>query len=343
MLIVQGFGGSVEDDAPSGKSKKFHFEQTNFGSATPQVSNVLTHTTQSIRKSGGAVTVDFDVVYLGDCDLQVRLLGMRSGVTDVQLTGRCRAVLTPTLGRVPFVGGLQLCFLSPPKIDFNLKGLADVADWPGVRTKVRRSIMEEVRERYVYPNRITVRTSGQANPEKVHSLMPDGVIFIKVLRYGIEKTTGVIHTWTGSICACQVAVQSVSHIKLVHVITDNCVFYRATGLPKKGNKLRKLLGQADPDPYVRIALGADEHVTSVVKNCQDPEWDGEPWSAFLFGTPRGHMIGLKMYDHDSMSRDEFLGKVNLDAGEVAANAGCEPAEMELALEGNGLGFVTVKG
>ena len=100
---------------------------------------------------------------------------------DVQLTGRCRAVLTPTLNRIPFLGGVQLSFLSQPKIDFNLDGLADIADMPGVRSKVRKGIMSDVNKRYVYPNKISFQTTGQANPELVHSLRPKGVLFLKVI------------------------------------------------------------------------------------------------------------------------------------------------------------------
>jgi Ca2+-dependent lipid-binding protein len=76
---------------------------------------------------------------------------------DVQVSGRCRLVATPTLGRVPFAGGLQICFLSPPKIDFDLDGLADIADWPGLRRKVRAEIAEDTAKRCVYPNRLCVQ------------------------------------------------------------------------------------------------------------------------------------------------------------------------------------------
>ena len=44
--------------------------------------------------------------------------------------------MTPTLGRLPFVGGFQLCFMDEPRIDFDMEGLANIADWPGLRRKV---------------------------------------------------------------------------------------------------------------------------------------------------------------------------------------------------------------
>ena len=55
---------------------------------------------------------------------------------DVQIEGDARLVMTPTLGRLPFVGGFQLCFMDEPRIDFDMEGLANIADWPGLRRKV---------------------------------------------------------------------------------------------------------------------------------------------------------------------------------------------------------------
>ncbi len=55
---------------------------------------------------------------------------------DIQLSGRARLVLRPTLGQVPFIGGLQLCFLDEPTISFDMDGLANICDWPGIRRKV---------------------------------------------------------------------------------------------------------------------------------------------------------------------------------------------------------------
>ncbi len=47
-------------------------------------------------------------------------------------------VLKPTMSAVPFVGGLQLCFLDTPTINFDFDGLADIADWPFLRRKAMK-------------------------------------------------------------------------------------------------------------------------------------------------------------------------------------------------------------
>jgi len=41
--------------------------------------------------------------------------------------------MKPLLTQMPLVGGLQVFFLNNPEIDFNLVGIADVLDFPGLR------------------------------------------------------------------------------------------------------------------------------------------------------------------------------------------------------------------
>lgn len=50
-----------------------------------------------------------------------------------QISGRLRIVMKPLVRQIPLVGGLQVFFLNNPDVDFNLIGLADVFDMPGLR------------------------------------------------------------------------------------------------------------------------------------------------------------------------------------------------------------------
>ena len=79
------------------------------------------------------IVVDFDLIYLGDADIQVEweyefcisiqvsLLGVAAGVRDVRVEGRARLVLCPTIPHLPFVGGVQLFFLDRPRIQFSFQ------------------------------------------------------------------------------------------------------------------------------------------------------------------------------------------------------------------------------
>lgn len=41
--------------------------------------------------------------------------------------------MKPLIPVIPFIGGIQVFFLNKPNIDFNLVGVADVLDIPGIR------------------------------------------------------------------------------------------------------------------------------------------------------------------------------------------------------------------
>jgi hypothetical protein len=50
-----------------------------------------------------------------------------------QVQGLLRVVMRPLITKIPLIGGLQIFFLNNPDIDFNLVGVADVLDLPGLR------------------------------------------------------------------------------------------------------------------------------------------------------------------------------------------------------------------
>lgn len=142
---------------------KFRFVKTDFGTVPPQITNLRTHKTPEGQEAK-SVIVDFDFEYLGDCNLEVSILGIHSGVRwvwhpierevrpsvswplfwrrDFQMSGRGRVVLKPTTKSLPLVGGLQLCFLEPPAINFDLEGIADLCDWPILRRKVSPPLLQ---------------------------------------------------------------------------------------------------------------------------------------------------------------------------------------------------------
>ena len=44
--------------------------------------------------------------------------------------------MKPTTKQIPFIGGLQFCFLTVPDISFDLDGIADLIDWAPLKRKV---------------------------------------------------------------------------------------------------------------------------------------------------------------------------------------------------------------
>ena len=59
---------------------------------------------------------------------------------NIQVSGKARLVLTPTISELPFVGGIQFFFLTKPEIDFDFDGVAKLASkLPAIKRPGRSS------------------------------------------------------------------------------------------------------------------------------------------------------------------------------------------------------------
>lgn len=61
----------------------FKFTKTDFGTIPPKISNIRTHQVDPDNMdedTTNSIVIDFDVEYLGDCDIHVTLMGIGSGV-----------------------------------------------------------------------------------------------------------------------------------------------------------------------------------------------------------------------------------------------------------------------
>merc|ERR1711971_22259 len=211
---------------------EFKFTKLEFGDVPPKVENVETHGTPEGQETTKSVTIDFDFIYVGNCDLQVSILGIDTGVRDVQMSARARLVMKPTTKQVPFVGGLQFCFLTIPQIGFDLDGIADIIDWAPLKRKVMKELQEDVANRCVYPNFYKIPMSSDGtNIEVVKAFDPTAVLIVKLCSAeNLAKK--------GGLCG----------------------------------GLRSLVGQNLPDPYAKIRLGATVYTTEEIKNDQNPTW-----------------------------------------------------------------------
>ena len=56
---------------------------------------------------------------------------------DIYVHGTVRVTLSPLLNDLPLVGGVDLALVSDPRVDFDLGGVANVVDVPGLAGIVR--------------------------------------------------------------------------------------------------------------------------------------------------------------------------------------------------------------
>lgn len=97
--------------------------------------------------------------YVSDCNITFCVNGLKGGLNDFQLHGLLRIVMTPLIKKKPLIGGMKLFFLNNPVIDFDLVGICDVLDMPGLSDMIRRIMSEQLASMMVLPNKRTLKFS----------------------------------------------------------------------------------------------------------------------------------------------------------------------------------------
>lgn len=132
--------------------------------------------------------MDLDLFYAGDCDINFSLGGFRGGIKDFQIHGTVRVVMKPLIPNPPLVGGLQIFFLNNPNIDFNLVGVIDLLDMPGLSDILRRIIIEQVAAMMVLPNKLPIILRSVTSRSGFFFFF----IFSKTLQFSI-KTVNIFY------------------------------------------------------------------------------------------------------------------------------------------------------
>ena len=132
----------------------FRFQKVELGRLPPRVHGVAVHTGDKDH-----VALDLDIVYTGDARVQISVMKISAGVSDLHLRGRLRVKLM-LVDSLPIVGGIQVFFLDTPTLDFELDGAANILEIPGLNGLLQQVVMDQLTANLVLPNK--VRSSSAA-------------------------------------------------------------------------------------------------------------------------------------------------------------------------------------
>ncbi|KAK5964928.1 Extended synaptotagmin-2 [Trichostrongylus colubriformis] len=161
-----------------GVFKNFKFTKMDMGDIPCRVGGIKVYTKNVGRDR---IIVDMDVAYAGDADFTVSCCGFTGGMNNIQFSGKLRAVLKPLLPYPPMVGGVSGSFLEMPKIDFNLTGMGEMVELPGLMNAIRSVMNSQVAALCVLPNEIVVPLAPNIDVTKLFFPEPDGVIRLKII------------------------------------------------------------------------------------------------------------------------------------------------------------------
>ncbi|CAB0034746.1 unnamed protein product [Trichogramma brassicae] len=174
-----------------GLGKDFRFDRIVLGRIPPKINGVKVYDKHTSRNE---IVLDMDVMYAGDCDITFTMGTFKAGIKDFQLRGMLRVTLKPLIPIMPIVGGVQAFFLNVPVVDFNLVGVADVLDLPGLSDILRKIITEQVAAIAVLPNKIIVPLTDEIPAEMIKCPDPEGVLRIHVVqaKHLMKKDIGML-------------------------------------------------------------------------------------------------------------------------------------------------------
>lgn len=169
-LIKEIIEPNVRSSLEAYKLNGFCFQRVILGSIPLRIGGVKVYDHNVSRNE---IIMDMDIFYAGDCDISFTIGGIKGGIRDFQIHGMMRVVMKPLITSMPLVGGLQVFFLNNPVIDFNLVGMADLLDMPGLSDILRRIIVEQVARMMVLPNKLPIQLSD-AIPAQVLKMPEPG-------------------------------------------------------------------------------------------------------------------------------------------------------------------------
>ncbi|XP_053697530.1 extended synaptotagmin-2 isoform X2 [Sabethes cyaneus] len=177
-LIKESIEPNIQQALAGYKLNGFKFDRMILGTIPPRIGGVKVYDRNVSRNE---IIMDLDLFYAGDCDINFSLSGLRGGIKDFQIHGTVRVIMKPLIAQMPLVGGLQIFFLNNPNIDFNLVGVVDLLDMPGLSDILRKIIVEQVAAIMVLPNKLPIILNDTVPALSLKMPEPEGVLRIHVV------------------------------------------------------------------------------------------------------------------------------------------------------------------
>ncbi|XP_057368362.1 extended synaptotagmin-1-like isoform X2 [Daphnia carinata] len=177
-IILESVQPGIRESLKAYKLGGFKMEKISLGTMPFRVGGVKVYDKNVSRNE---IVMDMDICYAGDCDIRFSVKGLKGGIKDFQMSGMLRVVMKPLISQIPLFGGIQIFFLNSPSVDFNLIGVVDVLDMPGLNGILRRVIIEQIGAFLVLPNKLSFTLSDVVSPIAVKIPEPSGVLRVRVV------------------------------------------------------------------------------------------------------------------------------------------------------------------
>ena len=200
-----------------------------------------------------------------------------------------RIKLRPLIKDIPFFSNLVVSFVDPPEINFDLGGVANLLDFPGLVEVAKSAAMESLSTMVVLPCGIVVPMVEQdSDVEQV-----DGIINIM----------HSVHSRPIFDNQFQDTNAQFSDLELLKIVV-----VRAKELLAMDTNL---FSEDSSDPYVILRFDDLELTSKIIKKTQNPTWNLECQLAVSQDTLDTGSLELEVWDKDHVPPDDFLGRIRV--------------------------------
>uniref|UniRef100_A0A915DBB7 SMP-LTD domain-containing protein n=1 Tax=Ditylenchus dipsaci TaxID=166011 RepID=A0A915DBB7_9BILA len=151
--------------------KSFKFLEIDCGDLPCRVGGLKVYTENVGRDK---IIIDMDVVYAGDAQFTVQACGFKGGINQLVLSGKVRCTLSPLLPYPPMIGGISGSFMELPKFDFNLTGMGEFVQLPGLIDAIRSVMNAQIANLFVLPNKMVIPLVPNVDITKLYFPELDG-------------------------------------------------------------------------------------------------------------------------------------------------------------------------
>jgi len=101
------------------------------------------------------IVMDIEIIYAGDARVKFSVQGMDCEINQVNFRATARLIIKPLMDVLPLAGGLEFYFISMPSLDYNLGGMANFGEIPGISNMIKSVLDSIIRKGFVWPNRFS--------------------------------------------------------------------------------------------------------------------------------------------------------------------------------------------
>ena len=166
------------DEKTPAKLKPVSLHELDFGSISPLVGSIQVYDEEFTKRD--EIIMDMELYYAGNCNFTATIKDrVAAKLSDVQVYGHCRVVLSPLTKQIPLVDAMKFYLTRAPQIFWRGKKLLYILEMPKISDMIMEQVIDQLANFVIFPNAIDVQIRDKSK-DKFCSLSPiaDGVLRI---------------------------------------------------------------------------------------------------------------------------------------------------------------------